>query len=174
MNHRKLHLLKPTVYSYPHSNPWLVKTELIYCRLYQHSVLPEAHLARGAGPREGRDRTSQTSVSPPPLPLGFWVSTLGFLQYNPESHFSEMTVSNLWQNILLLPTQMPAAAGGWHPGQCEPRGWGVWMNEERSPSLRVAFPSLPPSLLPSLPWLFFFLAISSVGPLWNGLALYQD
>lgn len=42
MNHRKLHLLKPTVYSHCHSNPRLVKTEPIHHRLSRAWIPPEA------------------------------------------------------------------------------------------------------------------------------------
>lgn len=105
MNHRKLHLLKPTVYSYPHSNPQLVKTGLIYCRL--SPALNSARRASGLWCRswwgEQWMGSSETQgFSPRSLPRVFleWGNWSSFNTTQKATFLRWRTVSNLWQNIL--------------------------------------------------------------------------
>lgn len=85
MNHRKLHLLKPTVYTYCHSNFQLVKTELIDCRLSPAlNTAASASPACHASPVEQRDgeHCKPCVFSPLSLP----VRKSEFLQYNSDHH----------------------------------------------------------------------------------------
>lgn len=190
MNHRKLHLLKPTVYSYPHSNPWLVKTELIYYRLSRTQFcqkhvwpvvpVPVGGLGGGSG-GQGHHRPSVSLFRP--FEWCSVVRKVGFHQYNPESHFSEMTVSNLWQNTLCSSYTNACNSRGltsWR-SQCE---WGTsgdgsryqtnlkkWREEFLLPTSFSFLSPLYLSLLPSLPWLFFLPGyfLSRFPVKWTGL-----
>lgn len=191
MNQRKLHLLKPTVYSYCHSNPRLVKTELIYRGFPQHAILPGAAPACGARPSEERDGASQTQcfLSSVPFRVFMWWG-------NPSSFNTIQIVSLFWDkgDCFSPLTKHPVFChheclwqqranfldgsvwkGMW--GSCRCQAGLNEREEERSSSplflflsfslhLRLSFPHFPESSLSA--------AISSVEPLWNGPASRRE
>lgn len=178
MNHRKLHLLKPTVYSYPHSNSRLVKTGWFIAGFPQHSILPKVPPACGASPSEEKDGDITNSVFLSSI-SHTGISVVRKLEIL-QSHFPEMFLTSD-RISYVLPTQMPAAGltswrgqrewGTWGGCKCQ-TGLNEWGEERRGVPLSLFFSSLAPFLLPSLAWPLS-PAITSVGPLWNGLSSYQ-
>lgn len=189
MNHRKLHLLNPTVYSYCHSNPWLVKTELIYCWL---SPAPSSARSTSSLWWESqwgeRWRHHWSSVfSPPCLPVVFlWRRNLSSFHCNPDC-LPVPFVRWRWlfltsdKTSCILPTRIPMAAKGWlpegvsldgHVRRLLVLGWSEWRRGgvRLFPSLFLSFASPPGFLLPPLPCLFsllcYFLSRSTVT--WTG------
>lgn len=190
MNHRKLHLLKPTVYSYPHSNPWLVKTELIYYRLSrtqfcQKHVWPVVPVPVGGWWGGDRDITDPVFLSSVPSSGVLWWEKLGSINTTQKATFLRWLCLISDKISCALPIQMPATAEGWLPGGVSVNEGPeemvdtrpIWKNEERSSSFLLPFPFFPLSIslsFPHFPDSFSSLAISSVGSLWNGLASHQD